>query len=226
MTVASPTVPRPAGRPAKQSRSQETRAALLAAGHRLFATAGVEATSISGIAAAAGVSIGAFYHHFESKDAFYLALLEATIAEVWVAAEATLRDSDLAGRSHGAVLAVWVRFMTGIFRNHQGLLRAAQRKAMDEPSAWDPIRAIGRALTDLQIETLRRHGHLAAEGSREGTAGEERMRIAAQVLNSTLLTAIQHRAGPLYVEEARTARELTDVVCRYLGVEPPPTGLR
>lgn len=63
-----------------QQRSEETRAAILAAAQRLFAQNGYDATGVAEICQAAGVSKGAFYHHFPSKQAVFLDLLETWLA--------------------------------------------------------------------------------------------------------------------------------------------------
>ncbi len=66
----------------KQARSEATRQALLTAAERLFATRGYLAVSVDEMCRAAGVSKGAFYHHFPSKQAVFLALLEAWLARL------------------------------------------------------------------------------------------------------------------------------------------------
>ncbi len=65
-----------------QKRSEQTRANLLDAALRQFAIHGYEATSVDDICAAAQVSKGAFYHHFESKHALFLCLLDAWIQAI------------------------------------------------------------------------------------------------------------------------------------------------
>ena len=64
---------------------QATRAALIDVATELFATNGYEATAIPAVLDAAGVSRGALYHHFESKEALFEAVLQS------VEAEATLK---------------------------------------------------------------------------------------------------------------------------------------
>lgn len=59
-----------------QQRSEETRAHLINAAYRLFSKNGYEATGVSEICNEAGVSKGAFYHHFPSKQAVFLKLLD------------------------------------------------------------------------------------------------------------------------------------------------------
>jgi len=59
-----------------QERSQETRNRILQHAVRLFAEKGYEATGVAEICAASGTSKGAFYHHFPSKQAMFIALLK------------------------------------------------------------------------------------------------------------------------------------------------------
>ena len=61
---------------ARQRRRAETRALLLEAGLQIFATRGLETTSLDDVADAAGFTKGAIYRQFPSKGAFLLALFE------------------------------------------------------------------------------------------------------------------------------------------------------
>lgn len=56
-------------------------AAILSAGVRLFAEQGFDGVSMRGVAEAAGVSKANIYHHFNSKEALYLAILQSSAAE-------------------------------------------------------------------------------------------------------------------------------------------------
>ena len=56
-------------------------AAILTAGVRLFSEQGFDGVSMRGIAEAAGVSKANIYHHFSSKEALYLAILQSSAAE-------------------------------------------------------------------------------------------------------------------------------------------------
>jgi AcrR family transcriptional regulator len=66
---------------AHQLRSIQTRARIIGAAVEQFIRFGYEATSVDEICAAANVSKGAFYHHFPSKQALFLALLQDWVRE-------------------------------------------------------------------------------------------------------------------------------------------------
>jgi AcrR family transcriptional regulator len=61
-------------------RRARTRAELLAAAKRLFASKGFHATKIADIAAAADVGTGTFYLHFDTKEALFADLVKETAA--------------------------------------------------------------------------------------------------------------------------------------------------
>lgn len=63
-----------------QPRSEETRERLMEAALACFAERGYDATGVAEICQRAGVSKGAFYYHFASKQALFLALLDQWLA--------------------------------------------------------------------------------------------------------------------------------------------------
>jgi AcrR family transcriptional regulator len=65
-----------------QARSEETRTHILEAALKRFANHGYNAASVDDICAEAGVSKGAFYHHFPSKQAVFLELLNEWLATI------------------------------------------------------------------------------------------------------------------------------------------------
>jgi AcrR family transcriptional regulator len=69
----------PAPRRTQAQRRDETRAALLAAGRRLFAEIGYDDVPAEQVVAEAGVTRGALYHHFEGGKA---GLFEAVFVEI------------------------------------------------------------------------------------------------------------------------------------------------
>jgi AcrR family transcriptional regulator len=63
---------------------QATRAALIGVATELFAANGYDGTAIPAVLDAAGVSRGALYHHFESKEALFEAVLRSVEAQATV----------------------------------------------------------------------------------------------------------------------------------------------
>jgi len=63
-----------------QQRGEETRARILRAAQEGFARSGYDGTGVAEICRQAGVSKGAFYHHFPSKQAVFLELLNQWLA--------------------------------------------------------------------------------------------------------------------------------------------------
>ena len=60
----------------QQKRSEETRIRLLSAAEKCFAQDGYDAAGVAKICQYAGVSKGAFYHHFSSKQMIFMALFK------------------------------------------------------------------------------------------------------------------------------------------------------
>jgi AcrR family transcriptional regulator len=72
-----------------QQRSEETRSRILGSAIKLFSARGFNAASVDDICKDAGISKGAFYHHFESKQALFLALLDVWLQTIDNAIEAS-----------------------------------------------------------------------------------------------------------------------------------------
>jgi AcrR family transcriptional regulator len=65
-----------------QQRSEETRSKINESAIKLFSSRGYTAASVDDICTEAGISKGAFYHHFESKQALFLALLDGWLKTI------------------------------------------------------------------------------------------------------------------------------------------------
>ncbi|MEU0492079.1 TetR/AcrR family transcriptional regulator [Nocardiopsis sp. NPDC006139] len=72
---------------------EQTRRTLLREGRRLFAEHGYAEVGLNGVVAAAKVTKGALYHHFDGKAALFRAVLEGVQEEV-AAAVATAADAE------------------------------------------------------------------------------------------------------------------------------------
>ncbi len=146
---------------AHQTRGEETRARILAAAAECFTRAGYDATGVAEICARAGVSKGAFYHHFPSKQAVFLALVDQ-----W------LHSLDAAMQATGALGETVPHRLQGLVGTAQQAFEAASgqvpmflefwRQASKDPLIWqatiEPYRRFRSAFAALVSEGI-------AEGS-------------------------------------------------------------
>ena len=131
--------------PAEVAERGEVRDRLLAAAARLFAERGFDATSVQQVVEAAGVTKGAFYYYFASKDDVLeeiygrlLALQEERLQSFLDApggADVRLRgaavDVVLTAFEHLDAFVVFVRSFDRLDAAHQRSLRARRRRYHD-----------------------------------------------------------------------------------------------
>lgn len=86
----------------------DTRASLLKAGHDVLVSRGYHGTRVDDIAAAAGLSHGAFYRYFDNKD-HLIRLLAAQALRTVSRALADIPDVAVTGPSGAAALRRWLR---------------------------------------------------------------------------------------------------------------------
>ncbi|MBN2549793.1 MAG: TetR/AcrR family transcriptional regulator [Anaerolineales bacterium] len=123
-----------------QKRSEETRARILSAAIELFSREGYEATGVAEICQAAGVSKGAFYHHFPSKHDVFMQLLEG-----WLTAlDVQLLEQMVSGRSVPQALLHMAGLMQGVFQQASGNLPMFLEfwtQASRDPLIWQAVTA-------------------------------------------------------------------------------------
>lgn len=157
-----------------QQRSGETRTRLLTAATTCFATKGYNAASVDDICMAAGVSKGAFYHHFPSKQAIFLALLQDWLQSL---------DPVLEGMRQGTVPETLIR-MTGmlplVFASAQDRLPMFLEfwlQASRDQAVWEATIAPYRHYQEL-------FARLIEEGIAEGSIKAVDPQATAQVIVS------------------------------------------
>jgi len=185
-----------------QVRSEETRGKLLQSAMKLFSEAGYDATGVAEICATAGVSKGAFYHHFETKQAVFLQLLEDWLRDV---------DADLLAALGEAPTVVegllrMAARTRGVFSAADGrlsILLEFWAQARKDPVVWQRTTAPFRRYRDIFAGIIRR-------GTEEGTLAPIDPDLAAQALMSLALGVILQ--GVLDPKGAEWDRVIQDTI--------------
>jgi AcrR family transcriptional regulator len=99
----------PVSRTPQRERRARTRAALLRAAGRVFAEEGFHQATLEAVAAEAGVSKGALYHYFPSKEQLFLALLEDRLGAGLGDVEAVVAERGTDSRHLGAATETFLR---------------------------------------------------------------------------------------------------------------------
>lgn len=136
-----------AGRRSNKDRSDTTRAALIAAGRKLFVSRGYAKTGTPELVAEAGVTRGALYHHFADKRALFRAVVEVESAAVAREIESAARPglAPLKALSRGG--AAFLEAMREPGRTQLLLIDAAAVLGREELDAID-ARHGGRTLRE------------------------------------------------------------------------------
>lgn len=200
--------------PSRQKRSRETTLALLKAGAEMLRKRSLAELSIEALCAEVGATVGAFYSRFESKDAYFNALMalaardgERRIAEMATAGAA--RDPDLAARCHQLV-----RGVIGWMRAHEGVLRAALQHDDNRPDKWTPFKALARGNTERATPLL-----LPAMGKGRRAAKSRSIAFGFQVVLGTLVNAILNDPGPLSLHDRELEERLGKLLLQVLQTE-------
>ncbi len=157
-----------------QQRSEETRAHILQAAITLFAKNGYDASSVAEICQAAGVSKGAFYHHFASKQAVFQSLLEGWLSGLNLQMDALLTNAP----DVPAGFMRLVSMASPIFRDAQGqfpMFLEFWTQSSRDPVLWETAIAPYRHFLQLFTNAL-------TKGIQQGSIRAVDPKLAAQAL--------------------------------------------
>ncbi|MBF6449259.1 MULTISPECIES: TetR/AcrR family transcriptional regulator [Nocardia] len=184
------------------------RTEILRAAAELFASAGYAGTNVKDVADACGILPGSLYHHFESKEAIAVELLERYHAALDAVARSAPPPSAITGadqafdvvNDYATALAACAlehraALQLSIYEPHTGAGTALIALAADPPSA--PTTAM-RALLDAAAD----HGYL--------TAAVDRCVLAEQLCQTML------HIGLSVLHRENSADRVATVVCRLL----------
>lgn len=118
-----------------QARSEETRSQIISAAYLLFAHSGYDAAGVAEICQAAGVSKGAFYYHFPSKQALFLELMDNWLAELDRGFEQSIQVAPSVPEAieHMAYTAAKILQSE---RAHLSIILEFWRQAYRDPTIW------------------------------------------------------------------------------------------
>jgi AcrR family transcriptional regulator len=182
--------------PTQQRRSQETTIALLEAAAAMLRERSLDELSIEDLCRRVGATIGAFYGRFESKDAFFSALMSLAASRALAAVRAAVADEDNLGTGLEVACRRVVEVAVDVVRHNVGVVRAAAQYESIYPERWGTIRTTGRAMVDLATPLL-----LARMGRGRIAAKTRSIGFAFQMIFGTLINAVLHKPKLVSLDE-------------------------
>lgn len=179
MTHTAESVDGPGSRAA---RKDETQARIMAASMELFATRGYEGTSISQIAARAGISRGAVFWHFGSKAALFKEACKRFFIPFWREVERSLESLGPRER----VLALFDMYEEFTSQNRE-TIQALVRWVLESPTMRESLRGELLALHAEFTNDLRR---AIAEISGDAAEAEIATNALSSILAGNLLFSV------------------------------------
>jgi len=190
-----------------QQRSEETRSRILGSAIKLFSSRGYNKASVDDICAQAGISKGAFYHHFQSKQTLFIALLDGWLQTIDNAIEAS-RDKTAPETFMQMTDAFPYVFETageGLPMFFEFWLQASRDKKIWEASIA-PYRRYHKYFTSL-----------IKKGIEEGSFVEVDPELAARMIVSTAMGLfLQSLLDPKGANWEKVARESTTLLLNSL----------
>lgn len=150
-------------RDSQQSRSAKTQNALLDAAEVLFAEKGGDATSVADIAAKAGCSVGAVYHHFRDKTALSYALYERMAEEFQDATRQAIDPARWEGAPVSSILKGFLKFSLEMERERPAFKGGGLEATRHDPKLQEHYAGLQaklhRGLKKLILERKSEIGH-------------------------------------------------------------------
>jgi AcrR family transcriptional regulator len=141
----------------RHPRAERTRAALIAAGRRLFCEHAVDAVTVDEIVQAAGVGKGSFYNHFADREALVRAISAEIRAGVEAAIERANTDIEDPARRVARACCTYLRFALDEPERAGFLVRVySAHTSLDAPLNQGLVEDVSHGLADgrFRIPTL------------------------------------------------------------------------
>ena len=196
-------------RPGLQSRSQQTQAKLLDAAAELFADKGAGATTVADIAARAGCTTGAVYHHFKDKQALLFALLQRMTEEYRATIQAAVDPDRWEGARCLEILRAYLEFSLEKGRNRPVTKGAAVEVAREDAGFREHLAELRSELNDGLLELLmarsEEFGHPQPETAAKFVLDMLGSLISTRLDELLLPTYLANRPDAEFVDEALAA---------------------
>ncbi|MDP1882627.1 MAG: TetR/AcrR family transcriptional regulator [Bradyrhizobium sp.] len=200
--------------PSRQKRSRETTAALLEAGAEMLRTRSLAELSIEALCTEVGATVGAFYSRFESKEAYFNALIELAARDGESRLSQMVQNERATDDSLAGLCRRLVHGVIGWIREHEGVLRAALQHDASRPNRWNTFKGLARATTGHATPPL-----LLSMGKRREAAKTRAIAFGLQVMLGTLVNAILNDPGPLSVHDDEMEVRLSGCLLLLLEAE-------
>jgi AcrR family transcriptional regulator len=202
-------------RPPQQARSQETLDRILDAAEALVTQKGFEDTPVAEIAQRAGSSVGAFYARFQDKDALLHALYERYYEQAIATADAALEPARWEDARIAEILDAVVRFLTAIYREQCGLIRAFVIRTHSDASFQARRERLSHYVSERLSTLLLARRDEISHPDPERAAAFGLAQVFA-TLESVILFG-ELRSGVLALSDDDLATELVRAYLAYLG---------
>jgi TetR/AcrR family transcriptional regulator len=197
---------------------EATRADLLAAGRKLFASKGFDGTSVRALTSEAGTNLGAVTYHFGSKRGLYTAVLEDGVRPLAARVKEAARGSGTARERMLAVVEAYFDHLT----EHPELphLMLQELAAGKEPPAVvvEIIQSVKDTIAQLQLEGV-------ADGSvRPGHPVFTALSVVSQPIYLTLVSPLLRKVGGIDLAEPEVRRTAVDHMLAFVDAALRPRG--
>ena len=197
---------------------QRTADALLESGRVLLARISYEGLSISELCKDTGLTTGAFYRRFESKDAFFLSLQRLALDDAQSLMQILIEQLD-SMITQNCTLAQCAFAVVDMMRSwhsrHRGVLRASVQRRDHTTDSWQPFKEYAHDVIEVIAARLLQVPELLGRSD-----ALPRLRVAFQIVVATVTNAALNDPGPLKLDDPAMTDALAQVLALYAGASP------